>query len=37
VDNSRAIRELGITFTPLETSLRDMVDRMIELGMIKSE
>ena len=37
VDSSRAVRELGLTLTPVETSLRDMVDRMIELGMIKAE
>ena len=35
VDNSRAVRELGVKFTPLETVLLDTVDRMMELGMIK--
>ena len=35
VDNSRAVRELGVKFTPLETVLQDTVDRMIDLGMIQ--
>ena len=35
VNNSRATRELGIQFTPLEKSLQDTVDRMIELGLAK--
>ena len=35
VDNSRAVRELGVKFTPLEQVLQDTVDRMMELGMIK--
>jgi len=35
VDNSKAVRELGVKFTPLEQVLQDTVDRMIELGMIK--
>jgi hypothetical protein len=37
LDNSRAIRELGVQFTPLEKSLQDMAERMIELGIIKGE
>jgi len=37
VDNSRAIRELGVHFAPLEKSLQDTVERMMELGLIKPE
>jgi len=37
VDNSRALKELGVTFTPLETSVQDTVDRLMELGIIKGE
>ena len=35
LDNSRAVRELGVKFTPLDAVLQDTVDRMMELGMIK--
>jgi len=37
VDNSRAMRELGVQFTPLEKSLQDTVERMLELGLVKAE
>ena len=36
VDNSRATRELGVHFTTLEQSLKDTVERMVELGMISA-
>jgi len=35
VDPSRTERELGIHWTPLETTLKDMADKLIELGVIK--
>ena len=35
LDNSRAVRELGVKLTPLDQVLQDTVDRMMELGMIK--
>jgi nucleoside-diphosphate-sugar epimerase len=35
VDNSRSIRELGITYRPLQDSVNDTVDKLISIGLIK--
>jgi len=35
VDNSRTREELGIEFTPLDKTLKDMAEKLIELGMVK--
>ena len=34
VDSSRAMRELGVQYIPLEQSLMDTVQRMSELGIL---
>ena len=35
VDNSRAQKELGVVFRPLEESLNDMADKLVQLGLVK--
>ena len=35
VDNSKTREELGITFTPLDQTLKDMAEKLVELGMVK--
>ena len=34
-DNSKAVRELGLTYMPVEKSVQDMVQNMTDLGLIK--
>ena len=36
VDNSRTQKELGVVFRPLEETLNDMADKLVQLGMIKA-
>jgi len=35
IDNSKATKELGIEFTPVEKSVVDMADALVELGIVK--
>lgn len=35
-DNSKGIRELGMSYMPVETSIQDMVQNMIDQGLIKA-
>ena len=35
VDNSKTRKELGIEFTPLDKTLKDMAVKLVELGMVK--
>jgi hypothetical protein len=35
VDNSRAIEELGIQFIPLEQTMKEMAEKLIQLGVVK--
>ncbi|MTW12738.1 NAD-dependent epimerase/dehydratase family protein [Pseudoduganella eburnea] len=36
-DNSKSVRELGMVYRPLETSIRDMFQQMIDNGLIPKE
>jgi hypothetical protein len=36
-DCSRAVNELGITFTPVETTMRDMVRWFVENGYVEDQ
>jgi nucleoside-diphosphate-sugar epimerase len=35
INNSKSIQELGMTYTPFETTVKDMVDQMTEMKMIR--
>ena len=35
VDNSRVQKELGVVFRPVEETLYDMADKLVELGLVK--
>ena len=35
VDHGRAEKELGVRFTPIEKTVRDMADRLVQLGLVK--
>lgn len=35
-DNSKAVRELGLTYMPVEQSIQDMVQNMMDQGLIKT-
>jgi len=35
-DNSKAVRELGLSYMPMETSLHDMIQNMMDQNLIKS-
>ena len=36
VDNSRTQKELGVVFRPLEETLSDMADKLVQLGVVKA-
>ena len=36
VDNSRAQKELGVVFRPLEETLNDMADKLVQVGLVKA-
>ena len=35
VDNSRTVEELGIELIPLEKTMQDMAEKLIQLGIVK--
>ena len=36
-DNQKSIRELGLVYLPLETSLTDMFQQMIDNGVVRAD
>ncbi len=36
LNNSKSVRKLGLTYTPLETTIKDMIEKMQSLKLIKS-